>query len=258
MSNTKQRYINTRFWNDTYISKLDPIEKLLFIYLLTNEHTNISGVYELPFKIMAIETGIDESMFKKILPRLRDRIRYVNGIVVIKNHLKHQETESPNVKKGIENCLKDLDVKFLKDIVDKGYYVLPKHYLNTLCIPYTEGRNYSNSNSNLDLHSIGDKSHKTSFSKEGAEILKSFEKVDPKNKTYYANKTQRKSADFLVSEYGLDKVISVIEALPKVNSQKLYIAQITTPYELQQNWVKLQNIIKQKMSENIKSKSNII
>ena len=48
MANNKQRYVNTRFWNDTYVSSLDPIEKLLFIYLLTNEHTNISGVYEPP------------------------------------------------------------------------------------------------------------------------------------------------------------------------------------------------------------------
>ena len=116
MANNKQRYINTRFWNDTYVSVLDPIEKLLFIYLLTNEHTNISGVYELPFKIMAVETGIDESMFKKILPRLKERIRYIDGMVIIKNHIKHQETGSPNVKTGIFNCLKELDQEFLKNI----------------------------------------------------------------------------------------------------------------------------------------------
>lgn len=153
MSNNKQRYVNTRFWNDTYVSVLDPIEKLLFIYLLTNEHTNISGVYELPFKIMAVETGIDSSIFKKILPRLKDRIRYIEGIVVVKNHIKHQETGSPNVMTGILNCLKDLDLNFLKNIVNKGYYILPKYYCDTLSIPYVEGRNYLDSNSNLDLHS---------------------------------------------------------------------------------------------------------
>lgn len=152
MANNKQRYINTKLWNDTYVAKLDPIEKLLFVYLLTNEHTNISGVYELPFKIMAVETGIDESMFKKILPRLKEKIRYIEGIVVIKNFIKHQETGSPNVQKGILNCLTDLDINFLKNIVKQGYFILPKYYLDTLCIPYVEGRNYLDSNldSNLD------------------------------------------------------------------------------------------------------------
>ena len=32
----KQRYINTKFWRDSYIEDLDPIEKLLFLYLLSN------------------------------------------------------------------------------------------------------------------------------------------------------------------------------------------------------------------------------
>jgi len=154
MANNKQRYINTRFWNDSYVSALDPIEKLLFIYLLTNEHTNISGVYELPFKIMAVETGIDESMFKKILPRLKDKIRYIEGIVIIKNHIKHQKTGSPNVKTGILNCLKDLDINFVKNIVNKGYYLLPQYYSDTLCIPYVEGRNYLDSKLDSKIMSV--------------------------------------------------------------------------------------------------------
>lgn len=156
MANNKQRYINTRLWNDTYVSLLDPVEKLLFIYCLTNEHTNISGIYEVPLKIMAIETGIDESMLKKILPRLKEKVRYINGFVIIKNFIKHQETDSPNVKKGILNCLQELSLDFLKTLTKQGYYILPRYYSDTLYIPYIEGRNYSNSNldSNLDSNSI--------------------------------------------------------------------------------------------------------
>ena len=29
----KKRYISTTFWRDEYVSNLDPIEKLLFLYL---------------------------------------------------------------------------------------------------------------------------------------------------------------------------------------------------------------------------------
>ncbi len=155
-ANNKQRYINTRFWNDSYVSELDPIEKLLFIYCLTNGHTNISGIYEIPLKVLAVETGIDVSMLAKILPRLKDKVRYVNGRMVIKNFIKHQETDSPNVRVGILNCLKELDLDFLKTIVKQGYYLLPKHYADTLCIPYIEGRDYSNSNSNSNSIVVND------------------------------------------------------------------------------------------------------
>lgn len=157
MANAKQRYINTRFWNDGYVSELDPIEKLLFIYFLTNEHTNISGVYELPHKIIGIETGIDVSMIKKILPRLEKKVRYINGFVVIKNFVKHQETGSDLVRKGIVNCLKDLDKKFLKAIVDKGFYEIPTDCLDTLSIPYAKVLNYSDLDSDLDLDSSSGK-----------------------------------------------------------------------------------------------------
>lgn len=150
MANNKQRYINTRLWNDNYVSMLDPIEKLLFIYSLTNEHTNISGMYEVPLKIIAIETGIDVSMLNKMFSRLKDKINYVDGFIIIKNFVKHQETDSLNVKKGILNCLREINIDFLKSVINKGYYVLPSYYLDTLCIPYTEGRNYLYSNSNLD------------------------------------------------------------------------------------------------------------
>ena len=41
----KQRYINTKFWDDNYVIQLDPSEKLMFIYFITNPLTNICGIY---------------------------------------------------------------------------------------------------------------------------------------------------------------------------------------------------------------------
>ena len=41
----KHRYIKTKFWDDSYIIELNPHEKLLFLYLITNPLTNIAGVY---------------------------------------------------------------------------------------------------------------------------------------------------------------------------------------------------------------------
>ena len=68
----KNRMINTRFWNDDYASNLDPTEKLVFLYLLTNDRSTLAGIYELPKKIMAVETGIETEMVAKILSRFED------------------------------------------------------------------------------------------------------------------------------------------------------------------------------------------
>lgn len=102
----KQRYINTRFWDDGYISSLDPIEKLLFIYFLTNPLTEISGAYEIQLKRVALDTGIDRDMVQKILNRFadEDKIIYKDGWILICNFIKHQSM-NPSVQAGIENAV---------------------------------------------------------------------------------------------------------------------------------------------------------
>src|SRR6185369_12238419 len=104
----KARVINTRFWDDHYTADLDPIEKLLFLYILTNTSTNISVVYEIPHKKIANETGIDKEMVQKILERFdRDnKVFYVEGWMWVKNFIKNQNQKSPLVQKGIETELK--------------------------------------------------------------------------------------------------------------------------------------------------------
>jgi len=98
----KQRIISTKFWDDTYIINLDPIEKLLFLYFLTNPLTSICGVYEISLRRIAFDTGIDSEMVNKILSRFETekRVFYVDGWIVIKNFIKNQVL-NPSVKQGI-------------------------------------------------------------------------------------------------------------------------------------------------------------
>lgn len=99
----KQRIINTKFWSDAYIIELDIIERYLYLYLLTNEHTNISGVYEIPLRRMSQETGIEMEMLDKILQRFeRDKkVYYFKSWVMIKNFSKHQSNKSQTVQAAI-------------------------------------------------------------------------------------------------------------------------------------------------------------
>ena len=104
----KQRYVNTKLWSDSWVSELDPIEKLLFLYILTNERTNICGIYELPLKLMAVETGIEKEMLIKIFNRFEKdgKVVFKDGWVKIVNFIKHQDVGSETIKKGIEIALK--------------------------------------------------------------------------------------------------------------------------------------------------------
>ncbi len=102
----KQRYVNTRFWDDDFVIDLDPIEKLLFLYILTNPLTEIAGAYEITLKRMAFDTGIDKDMIQKILKRFEDagKVVYKDGWLLVVNFTKHQST-NPKIEKGIETYL---------------------------------------------------------------------------------------------------------------------------------------------------------
>jgi len=89
----------------------------------------------------------------------------------------------------------------------------------------------------------------------GAEIIKALEEVDPKNKTYYGNKTQREACDFLIQEYGLYQVLKRVSVLSKTNKIQ-YFPTITTPVQLKDKWVQLQDAVDRKRGE-IKSKHKI-
>ena len=119
--------IDTRFWSDTYISDIDPLEKLLFLYFLTNPFANICGIYEIPIKQISLDTGIDKNNIEKVfLPRLKKarKIFYTDGWVYVKNFIKHQSS-SPKIIEGIENG---------KSLVPS--HILKKLYgMDRVCIP---------------------------------------------------------------------------------------------------------------------------
>lgn len=120
---SKQRMIDTKFWDDNYASNLDPIEKLLFLYFLTNTSTNISGIYEIPLKKIAVETGIEKEMVSKILNRFTEdkKIFYENGWICLKNFVKNQNQKSPKVQVGIKNELNLIPKDILDKFIQYGY-----------------------------------------------------------------------------------------------------------------------------------------
>lgn len=103
---SKQRVVSTCFWDDPYIMKLDPSEKLLFLYLLTNPLTEICGVYQISIKRISFDTGFEQDVVRTILARFEkdERCIYRGGWIAMKHWLKHQ-SRSPGVQAGIAQQL---------------------------------------------------------------------------------------------------------------------------------------------------------
>lgn len=99
----KQRYINTKIWEDSWFGGLDQIEQLVFIYLLSNPTTNISGVYELGIKTICVHTGLEKRLVEEIFERFEKsgKAYYREGWVVLPNFIKHQNYKSPKIVAGI-------------------------------------------------------------------------------------------------------------------------------------------------------------
>ena len=120
----KQRIVNTKFWDDSYIAGLTSTEKLLFLYLITNPLTNISGVYELPLKRVVFDTRIGaekiDTTFKKF--QADGKLVVADGWVGIVNFIKYQ-TPNPKIRQGILSELKRAP-KSLTDRLSIDYQAL--------------------------------------------------------------------------------------------------------------------------------------
>ena len=153
MSKTQQ--ISTKFWSDTYTSNLDPTEKLLFIYFITNVYSNIAGAYELSLKVAAVETGIDLEMVQKVLARFAKdkKIYYVEGYVVVKNRNKYNKQDNDSIQAGVRKIIQTLPPN-VKAIVESEDYE-EEHPVPTV-YPPSPKLNGIRSNTSLDLKPLND------------------------------------------------------------------------------------------------------
>ena len=101
------RNISVTFWTDSKIDDdFTPEDKYIFLYLLTNPHTNICGCYELSIKQMIKETGYNSEKIKQELQRLEKVhkvILYDNKTkeVLIINWSKYNWSKSSKVEKAV-------------------------------------------------------------------------------------------------------------------------------------------------------------
>ena len=73
-----KRIVDTDFWKDAkVIDDYSPEDKYFWLYLLTNPQTRQLGVYKLPKKIVAFETGYSLDTVKVLLERFQNKYKAI-------------------------------------------------------------------------------------------------------------------------------------------------------------------------------------
>lgn len=217
----KSRYINTSFWSDPFIIDLAPDEKLLFLYFLTNEHTNISGIYELSLRIASFETGISEERIGEIMVRIESKILHFNNFVIIKNFHKHQQ-RNPKITSGVAFHLKKLPPKVIMKLHELRF---PINDLVERAKPVDKFEN------------IEDEVKKEEKKKKDINsLLDIFYTIN--SEINYANKTQRKILEDLVKKHGFDQMEKIINFATSMNGEP-YFPTVTNPLDLREKFAKI-------------------
>jgi|DEB0MinimDraft_6_1074348.scaffolds.fasta_scaffold02588_3 hypothetical protein len=119
---SKKRSVNTAFWSDPFIEDIAPEYKLLFLYLITNEKTNMLGIYEASKRKMSFETGLSIECIKDALDVFQrlGKVKYVDNYIILVNYMKHQKYNT-NMKKSAIETFNELpsSVRDNIDVLDK-------------------------------------------------------------------------------------------------------------------------------------------
>lgn len=172
----KLRSVNTKFWDDPFISTLTPEEKLLFLYLLTNPLTNVLGIYEITLKRISNDTGLSQAKIETMLVTVfgeRGKVHWTNNYIVLPNFLKNQNL-NPFMQAGAMKIYDKLP-DWLKDSIleqpPKGYQSLRQAILNS----NSNSKGNSNGNSNKKNSGSGEKENTPEIKKDKNITLGNFD-----------------------------------------------------------------------------------
>lgn len=93
------RTLKVGLWHDSWVDGLDPEAKLYWVWLLTNEHTQPSGIWEMKPGTGAFELGLDYSLCKGYREAFQsDGKAFFRGSwVLITGYVRHQPNSPPKV-----------------------------------------------------------------------------------------------------------------------------------------------------------------
>jgi len=109
------RTIQSQFWRDPKVRALSVDAKLLFLYLVTNDHSHISGIYYIPVTLIQHETTLSSKALREAFDSLTEAslVAYdtQTEVVWVINMLRHQTSYcgmNGKIIRSVTNQLKTL------------------------------------------------------------------------------------------------------------------------------------------------------
>ncbi len=133
------RNIDARFWTDPKVKSLPTKARFLFLYLITNPHTHVSGIYYLPQSTIAEEMAWSRSEVKDGLDTLSGVHLALydppNSVIWVVNMMRYQGKGDKNARSAAFHVVEDLHNSFLlKDFLEK-YQEVKEHLPTSFTIP---------------------------------------------------------------------------------------------------------------------------
>lgn len=156
------RNISLSFWTDTKVEDtFSPEDKYMYLYLLTNPHTNICGCYEISIRQISKQTGYTEDAVNIIIDKMERAHKVISYCketkeMLIFNWGRYNWTKSDKLIKPIMAAIASIKHKPFQDYVRVMYENIED--IHTVSIPYPYGMDTTVSVTVTDTVSVTDTS----------------------------------------------------------------------------------------------------
>lgn len=131
------RQVHITFWQDDFVLDLTPEEKYFYLFLMTNSKTTGYGIYEIPKRIMVLETGYNSETIDKLISKFigYKKIEYdeTTKEIFIVNWIKYNPINNRNIYVYVVNEIPKIKSKIILSSfakILKGYVGKWKGKLN--------------------------------------------------------------------------------------------------------------------------------
>lgn len=215
------RNVQMAFWSDTKIADdFTAKEKYLYLYFLTNPHSNLCGCYEISISQIALETAIEKKEIPELIARLQDAHKVIlfskdTKEVLLLNHHKYNWTSSEKFRKPLEK-----EIDSVKNEGFKAYLRDLFNGIDTVSIPYQYGIDTTVSVSDTVTDTVSD----TVSVADDEKAKKPKKQTEPKESYGELGnvKLTIKQYEKLVVDYGYELTEKAIEYLDGYIADKKY------------------------------------
>jgi len=124
MANDKKRQIDTKLWQKRWFQSLSHEAKYLYLYLLTNPHGSLSGIYEIMDRLIEFDTGLQnvESIFNELTTK-NEVYRFNDFVVIARFPNNHNWKTSWQIGVAYLNEIEALPDQLIKFIRETNYVI---------------------------------------------------------------------------------------------------------------------------------------